>query len=521
MKKPNKKAKKPSKKVESLSHPKAKRKNIPTAQHQPFMPAEQQKPKPVKYTRPRSNPSPAMREAIRNREEDADPQLVWEGKDAGDPATLTANAPPLYIQEKVHPKTMMDELMAQSQSKRPPTQQSNLFGDEYNGLPAGAKTSYYQHEGNWQNRMILGDSLAVMASLAEREGLAEKVQTIYFDPPYGIKFNSNFQWTTQSRSVKDGDASQITREPEQVKAFRDTWKHGLHSYLQYIRDRLTIAHQLLRNNGSIFLQIGDENVHLMRNLLDEVFGKHNFVSIITVKKTTGNRSVLIDNINDFILWFAKDKKEIKYRRLFWAKNRLKDANSLYYVDNEQNREFERISIAESIERNCEEKLFYTDRMTSQSKGGDESGKPLTINGKEYKPGTSFWRTNPNGINRLHRANKLFVGHSTLSRKVFVEDWRYSRIPNIWEDFLGTPNPIYTVQTHPMAIQRCVLMSSDEGDIVLDPTCGSGTTAYVAEQWGRRWIVIDTSRVALALARSRLMAAQFPYYKLQPKKKKAK
>ena len=527
MKKPSKKAKKPSKKVESLSHPKAKRKNIPTAQHQPFMPAEQQKPKPVKYPRPRSNHSPAMREAIRNREEDSDPQLVWEGKDAGDPATLTANAQPLYIQEKVHPKTMMDELMAQSKSKRPPTQQSNLFGDEYNGLPAGAKTSYYQHEGNWQNRMILGDSLAVMASLAEREGLAEKVQTIYFDPPYGIKFNSNFQWTTQSRSVKDGEASQITREPEQVKAFRDTWKHGIHSYLQYIRDRLTIAHELLRNNGSLFLQIGDENVHLMRQLLDEVFGKHNFVSIITFAKTATATSKHLPGIADFILWYAKDKTEVKYNTL-WAEK-------TFFGD----KAYRKLEMEDGFRRNLtkEESLFvkpipqnsrvYRISATSSTTGTESSRDPFEFEGQSYRPErTRGWSTTLLGLKRLSFSNRLVASTNNIGYVRYFEDFAVSPSNNVWHETMGAHDKNYIVQTSPKVIQRCVLMSSDEGDIVLDPTCGSGTTAYVAEQWGRRWIVIDTSRVALALARSRLMAAQFPYYKLQPKpqpkkKKKAK
>lgn len=518
MKKRSQKAKKPSKKVESLSHPKAKRKNIPTAQHQPFMPAEQQKPKPVKYPRPRSNPSPAMREAIRNREEDSDPQLVWQGKDAGDPATLTANAPPLYIQEKVHPKTMMDELMAQSKSKRPPTQQSNLFGDEYNGLPAGAKTSYYQHEGNWQNRMILGDSLAVMSSLAEREGLAEKVQTIYFDPPYGIKFNSNFQWTTQSRSVKDGEASQITREPEQVKAFRDTWKHGIHSYLQYIRDRLTIAHELLRNNGSLFLQIGDENVHLMRSLLDEVFGKQNFVIQINFKTSSGTTRVNSPKRTcDYLLWFAKDKPEMKFNRLVFP--RLFDPHkygSLMLADG-TTRPITREEKDNPILIPSETRPFRKLPIHSMSAGNHE---PRIAFGKQWKiPKTASWRHSLDGFERLIRANRIGPDRNSLRSCYFHDDYPVSEFTETWEDTGPEIDKTYIVQTNPEVIKRCVLMSSDEGDIVLDPTCGSGTTAYVAEQWGRRWIVIDTSRVALALARSRLMAAQFPYYKLQPKKKK--
>lgn len=351
--------------------------------------------------------------------------------------------------------------------------------------------------------MILGDSLKVMASLAEKEGLSGQVQTIYFDPPYGIKFNSNFQWTTGNRAVKDGETSQITREPEQVKAFRDTWKHGVHSYLDYIRDRLTISRELLRFNGSIFLQIGDENVHLMRNLLDEIFGRDNFVSLITFRKASSQTSARLPSVADYILWYAKDKKQMKFNRIF----ERKDAeNDTHYTRTQDGR------------------LMRNNSITSQT-GTANSRFPFRFEGKDYTPpGSRGWSTSESNLYRLTKSGRLFTTKNSGSVRfiAYADDFPVIQIDSVWSDIFGIQSrldpKIYTVQTDVRVIQRCILMSSDEGDLVLDPTCGSGTTAYVAEQWGRRWIVIDTSRVALALARSRMMAARFPYYKLQERKK---
>jgi adenine-specific DNA-methyltransferase len=292
------------KSVETLRHEEASPKNIPTAEYQSVMHLEDQDPIRVAYER-------------RNR--DLDPQLVWRGKDVQDWSDLVVQAPPLYIQEKIHPKVLVDDLRQRTQAQQPDAPQMDLFGD-FNGLPSeNAKTEFYQHDANWTNRMILGDSLQVMASLAEREGLRGKVQCIYLDPPYGIKFNSNFQWSTTSRDVKDGKADHITREPEQVKAFRDTWRDGIHSYLTYLRDRLVVARDLLTDSGSIFVQIGDENVHRVRVLMDEVFGDENFVSLICVKKTGGVGSAYLDSVFDYIIWFAKNSESAKYRGLITEK----------------------------------------------------------------------------------------------------------------------------------------------------------------------------------------------------------
>src|SRR5271163_2209680 len=296
---------KAKKKIETLTHEKASRKNIPTAEYQSVMRTEEQS---------------AIRVAYERRNRDLDPQLVWRGKDEQDWSDLVAPAPPLYIQEKVHPKVLIDDLRRQSEvSTKAAEAQIDLFAN-FNGLPSeAAKTEFYQHDAHWANRMILGDSLQVMASLAEREGLRSKVQCIYLDPPYGIKFNSNFQWSTSSRDVKDGKADQITREPEQVKAFRDTWRDGIHSYLTYLRDRLTVARDLLTESGSIFVQIGDENVHRLKSLMEEIFGEDNFVSLIAFLTTSAHSTVYLSNTVDYLLLFAKNKEFLKFRPLYGAK----------------------------------------------------------------------------------------------------------------------------------------------------------------------------------------------------------
>ena len=303
--------------VETITHDEAKRKNIPSAEHQSVLRPDDAEPRPVKYP----------------RNTDLDPQLVWRGKDEQDWSDLVVYAPPLYIQEKVHPKVLIDDLLRQTKEAQtePSGVQANLFSD-FNGIPEGVdKTEFYQHDQNWSNRMILGDSLQVMASLAEREGLRGKVQCIYLDPPYGIKFNSNFQWSTTSRDVKDGKADHITREPEQVKAFRDTWRDGIHSYLTYLRDRLTVARDLLTESGSIFVQIGDENVHRVRNLMDEVFGDENFVGEIIVNKTAGAGMEYLDLVTDFILFYSKSSESLKFRPQFLAKKGI-GSTARYYVN---------------------------------------------------------------------------------------------------------------------------------------------------------------------------------------------
>ena len=393
-----------------------------------------------------------------------------------------------------------------------------MFAD-FNGLPSeAARTEFYQHDANWSNRMILGDSLRVMASLAEREGVRGTVQCIYFDPPYGIKFNSNFQWSTTSRDVKDGNPDHITREPEQVKAFRDTWRDGIHSYLTYLRDRLTVARELLAESGSVFVQIGDENVHLIRCLLDEIFGIENFVSLITLKKMAGLASRFIKGACDYILWYAKDSSQAKYRQLYHEKLIGVGHGSGARYDQILSPYGERKPIPQDeseIDALQKEgwKVFQTSTLTTFGSGGS-SFFPYNFRGKTFHPKSGKgWLTTLKGLERLKCSERIAHTGESIRYIRCINDYPAYEINNVWADVANTPNVIYVVQTNTKIIERCILMTTDPGDLVLDPTCGSGTTAYVAEQWGRRWITIDTSRVALALARARIMGARYPYYLL--------
>ena len=497
-------AKKPAarKSVETLTHDEAKRKNIPTAEFQAVLEKEQQDPKKLRYP----------------RNTDLDPQLVWRGKDEQDWSDLVVHAPPLYIQEKVHPKVLIDELLRETKEREHETGQitADLFSD-FNGIPKGVdKTEFYQHDQNWSNRMILGDSLQVMASLAEREGLRGKVQCIYFDPPYGIKFNSNFQWSTTSREVKDGKTDHITREPEQVKAFRDTWRDGIHSYLTYLRDRLTVARDLLTNSGSIFVQIGDENVHRVRTLMDEVFGDANFVSEIVFVRGVAGLGDLVSNVNDFVLWYAKEKQHCKARSILFPRPEKTLASAYNYIEaaggNIRRLTRNEIESDESVDG----KRFKSSAIVAReaTKSGTFS---FTWEGQSFElPPNTHWKTSQRGLSVLAKANRIAAFGKTLVYKMYTDDFPYVPISNIWSDVFESTfavQRIYVVQTGTRIIQRCVMMSTDPGDLVLDPTCGSGTTATVAEQWGRRWITIDTSRVALALARARIMGARYPFYLL--------
>ena len=489
--------------VEALRHEDDTRTNIPTAEYQSMVREEQETP---------------LQKAYERRNRDLDPQLVWRGKDEQDLSDLVVNVPPLYIQEKVHPKALIADLMRQSQKGRPDAGvQLDWFAD-FNGLPEGAdRTDFYQHDGYWQNRMILGDSLQVMASLAEREGLQGRVQCIYIDPPYGIRFNSNFQWSTTSRDVRDGNAAHITREPEQVKAFRDTWRDGIHSYLTYLCDRLTVARGLLADSGSIFVQIGDENVHRVRAVMDEVFGEGNFVETIsyrTKNMTLGGR--YLEGICDTVLWYAKKKDSLKFRRLF----RETDAQG----DSHWNRTLDEVGEFSVLSSDAvkNHSLLGTGARLYQlialyPTGSFDTGVyTFKFHGRQYNPPTGrSWKSPIAGMRRLDYANRIepYQSGGTIRYRLFLDDYPVSPIHNVWLDTAPPAAKTYVVQTGSRAIERCILMTTDPGDLVLDPTCGSGTTAYVAEQWGRRWITIDTSRVALALARARIMGARYPYYTL--------
>jgi adenine-specific DNA-methyltransferase len=487
--------------VEALKHEDATRRNIPTAEFQSVMHEEQQTSKQVRYP----------------RNTDLDPQLVWRGKDEQDWSDLVVNAPPLYIQEKVHPKVLIDDLLRTTREREHEAGQStaDLFSD-FNGIPKGAdKTEFYQHDQNWTNRMILGDSLQVMASLAEREGLRGKVQCIYFDPPYGIKFNSNFQWSTTSRDVKDGKADHITREPEQVKAFRDTWRDGIHSYLTYLRDRLTVARDLLTESGSIFVQIGDENVHRVRAVMDEVFGDENFVSEIIVIKSSGLGANTLPRQNDFILMYAKSAPALKYRQLFKAKSLDGEGAGAYQSAKSLDGTIRRLSREEIDAPETIPPEFTALRFGDLTKPGPGAKYEIEFQGNIYSSKSRWWGMPKVALQCAIKADRISGSASTLSYQRLLSDWSAFPLTNIWAD-TGTGsglNKVYVVQTDEKIVQRCVLMASDPGDLILDPTCGSGTTATIGEQWGRRWITIDTSRVALALARARIMGARYPFYLL--------
>ena len=495
-------AKKPTttKTVETLKHEEAKRKNIPTAEHQSVLQKDQENPREVRYP----------------RNTDLDPQLVWRGKDEQDWSDLVVNAPPLYIQEKVHPKALIDDLLRQTRESQHDAGMltPDLFAD-FNGMPKGAdKTEFYQHDQNWSNRMILGDSLFTMASLAEREGLRGKVQCIYFDPPYGIKFNSNFQWSTTSRDVKDGNATHITREPEQVKAFRDTWRDGIHSYLTYLRDRLTVARDLLTESGSIFVQISDENIHRVRAVMDEVFGDDNFVRLITFIKTTGQTDNFLASVSDYILWFAKDRPKAKFRQPLKRKNLQGDGGSAYNNARSVGGFTRSLTGAEQAGAKLPEgeRVFRIDNLTSQSPGTRYN---VRFQGRDFYP-KGYWKTQESSMGRLLHADRVQGAANNLYYVRYFDDYLAFPISDNWDDtsIAGfASDKRYVVETSTKVVERCLLMVTDPGDLVLDPTCGSGTTATVAEQWGRRWITIDTSRVALALARARIMGARYPFYLL--------
>ena len=488
---------KSTKTVETLRHQDASRKNIPTAEYQAVMADDDRNPIRVAYER-------------RNR--DLDPQLVWRGKDEQNWSDLVVQAPPLFIQEKVHPKVLIDDLRSVGATDRSPVQ-TDLFAD-FNGLPsADAQTEFYQHDANWSNRMILGDSLQVMASLAEREGLRGKVQCIYIDPPYGIKFNSNFQWSTTSRDVKDGNAGHITREPEQVKAFRDTWRDGIHSYLTYLRDRLTVARDLLSPTGALFFQINSENQHLVAALLDEVFGSDNLIAnIVFRKKTLPLGAKYVETMHDHILFYGKDSQQTKFRHLFQFADKLTHHWKYAEKENGKIRRLENEEI-ENASMRPNERIYRHFSLLAPSFSENETYDFEYENRSFPPPNRGSWVVSQDKLRRIAKSGRIVREGKSLAYKLYHQDYPYRKITNLWGDHAVSFSKSYVVQTASEIVQRCVLMTTDPGDLVLDPTCGSGTAAYVAEQWGRRWITIDTSRVALALARARIMGARYPYYLL--------
>jgi adenine-specific DNA-methyltransferase len=449
------------------------------------------------------------------RDPSLDPQLVWKGKDDQDRADLAVPVVPIYIQEEIHPQVLVEALQRLDAAGEA---QPNLFAN-FHGLKDDfeKKVGFYSQKDDrqrpWSNRMILGDSLLVMASLAEKEGLKGKVQMVYVDPPYGIKFGSNWQVSTRKRDVKDGKAEDATRQPEQVRAFRDTWKLGIHSYLAYLRDRLVVARDLLTETGSIFVQIGDENVHLVRCVLDEVFGSENFIANIAFKKKKMPlRETYIFTKCDYLLWYGKDASQTKFTKLFTSRSDANDGD-YGYVELPSGECLSRAQLPRDCSLPPGARFFQS--MDLRSSGRTESCVfEFKFAGQSFFPSAGkSWKTNLEGMQKLLLANRLFFPGDSLRYKLYFDDYPVQELSHMWMDTQGATDKEYVVQTSTKVIERCLLMTTSPGDLVLDPTCGSGTTAYVAEQWGRRWITCDTSRVALALARTRLMAAKFPYYLL--------
>lgn len=450
-----------------------------------------------------------------------DPSLQWAGKAEGTSFDVPTSS--IHIHESIKPFNIIAQITkAYSEAEEGQLEgQVGLFAAE---TPAERMRrrreaiEFYQHGVDWTNRMIAGDSLVIMNSLLEKEGMAGQVQMVYIDPPYGIKYGSNFQPFVDKRDVKDRKDEDLTQEPEMIKAFRDTWELGIHSYLTYLRNRLLLARELLADSGSVFVQISDENVHHVREICDEVFGVENCAGFITFFKTSSQTSDSLAATTDYIIWYAKNKKAIKYHQLYLKKDITTDKSGVYrQVDlpdgTRRPMTNEELAAPQILPKGS--RIFRKSDMTSQS-GGETTKYPVTINGKTYFPGKGFWKTNEAGMRRLIDARRIVTAANSLCYIRYIDDFPVYPITNLWTDTgtgSFTDDKVYVVQTGTKTIQRCMLMVTDPGDLVLDITCGSGTTAYVAEQWGRRWITCDTSRVAITLAKQRLMTATFDYYKL--------
>jgi adenine-specific DNA-methyltransferase len=451
-----------------------------------------------------------------------DPQLQWSGK--AEHISFEVPTVSLHVHERIDPRTIIEAVRKREGvgARHAVPSQISMFSSPEENPPLREAIEFYKHPHNWSNRLIAGDSLIVMNSLLEKEGMAGKVQMIYLDPPYGIKYGSNFQPFVNKRDVKDGKDEDLTAEPEMIKAFRDTWELGIHSYLAYLRDRLLLARELLTESGSIFVQISDENVHHVRELMDEVLGVGNFVSLIAYTTTSGFTSNTLSRAGDYIIWYAKDIKQIKYRQLFISKSLPFDDPKTKY-DQIELPNGERRPLT-SPEKNGEVSLPNNSRIFRygglDSQGSGEESTPFEFTGKIYYPVVGrHWTANyPEGMEALKKARRIALTGNKLSYVRYFEDFPLQPINNLWADIGGSVQSrsdpkVFVVQTGTSVIQRCLLMTTDPGDLVLDPTCGSGTTAYVAEQWGRRWITCDTSRVAITLAKQRLMTALFDYYEL--------
>lgn len=465
---------------------------------------------PVGLVTPDTDPDVGLKTKTYAYDPHLDPQLQWADKE--EHTSFEVPTVSLHVHERIDPRTIIEAVRKRNGNK---PQQASFFETERKE-PLRQAVEFYKHPHGWSNRLVAGDSLLVMNSLLEKEGMAGKVQMVYIDPPYGIRYGSNFQPFVNRRDVKDGKDEDLTAEPEQIRAFRDTWELGIHSYLTYLRDRLLLARELLHESGSCFVQISDENVHHVRELMDEVFGVVNFCAQISFIKTASFSGKLLSSNYDYLIWYAKEKTKVKYRQLYVPKQERSELGTFSWVELD-NKEVRRLS-TEEMRGDVHLPGGRRFRAADISGQGETTtgGFPFVFEGQVYYPSKGrHWSTNGAGMKNLKRAGRILVQGNTLAYKRYEDDFPVMPIVSVWNDtVIGTfTRKVYVVQTGEMAVQRCILMTTDPGDLVFDPTCGSGTTAYVAEQWGRRWITCDTSRVALTLARQRLMTAVFDYYQL--------
>jgi len=442
-----------------------------------------------------------------------DPQLQWAGK--AEHTSFDVPTVSLHVHERIDPRTIIEA--ARKRNGAGASVQGSLFDLPEENPPLRSAIEFYRHRHNWSNRLVAGDSLLVMNSLLEKEGMGGKVQMVYIDPPYGIRYGSNFQPFVNRRDVRDGRDEDLTQEPEMIKAFRDTWELGIHSYLSYLRDRLLLARELLADSGSCFVQIGDENVHRVRALMDEVFGEDNYCSLISYKTSVGLGSQGLDNTANYLVWYCKNKEVRKFRPILRQTIPGEEGASRYKTVWLPDLNEYRVEDPASETLPNGARLFRDQGMTSRT-GSATTTFDVLFRGRNYRPSSGGWRTGESGFSRVIRADRIMPTGNTLSFKKFFDDFSAISVDNIWTDVSGgvtsrSDPKVYAVQTGTNIIQRCILMTTDPGDLVFDPTCGSGTTAYVAEQWGRRWITCDTSRVAITLAKQRLMTALFDYYRL--------
>ena len=460
----------------------------------------------------------AMRHALEALRRMSAPYLQWTGK--AERTSFEVDTVSLHVHERIDAMSILSAVSKRQKSGKSTTAplQIGLFEAPFESMPLRAAVDFYKHDRGWANRLVAGDSLLVMNSLLHKEGMAGQVQMIYIDPPYGIKYGSNFQPFTNKRDVKDRSDADLTQEPEMIKAFRDTWELGIHSYLTYLRDRLLLAKDLLSETGSVFVQISDENEHLVRNLLDELVGPQNYIATVKFRKSTATTSALLPTTSDLIVWYAKNKKEVKYRQLFWEKsNELASYNLAEDRSVGKSRKLTKAEIQDwsSLEGWS---IFSAQNLRSQGVRLNTTGSFEHQGASHYSGNNHNWKTHMEGLQRLSRTNRLATSGGLPNYKRYVEDFPVYPITDEWEDtaiagFSGQ-DKVYVVQTAERVVERCMLMTTDPGDLVLDPTCGSGTTAYVAEKWGRRWITCDTSRVAVTLAKQRLMTASFDYFALR-------